>query len=335
MLDVAGHRARRRVQLSDLGGAAARRVLESGQGGAALADVALRAQGRARRRGRGRRCAQRERGRGTPAPRRRPAGLTVPGELPDQFALLPTQVFGRATRPGRALRPPAGHRRPDAGLLGPREAERIWDRHMPELGGRRRAGAGRGDVTDVGSGAGLPGIPLALARPDLRIALLEPMLRRTHLPRGGRGGAGADRAGRRGPRSGAGGRDGAAFLVRLRDRPGCRPAGAARVVDDAPRASGRCSARPTRCSRGREVEAPERPSRRSPGAPPRSCSSASLAWMRPRRSFAWSAKPARAQPGAQAESVEGEVGDAVRSLSRAPRSCPVFHVKQPAVQARR
>src|SRR5262249_51444069 len=64
------------------------------------------------------------------------------------------------------------------GLVGPREAERIWQRHVLNcavIGEVVPAGA---RVVDVGSGAGLPGIPLALARPDLRITLLEPMARR-------------------------------------------------------------------------------------------------------------------------------------------------------------
>ena len=66
----------------------------------------------------------------------------------------------------------------ERGLIGPREVDRIWDRHifnslplitlMPE-------GA---TVIDIGSGAGLPGVVLGLARPDLQITLLEPLERR-------------------------------------------------------------------------------------------------------------------------------------------------------------
>jgi 16S rRNA (guanine527-N7)-methyltransferase len=64
------------------------------------------------------------------------------------------------------------------GLIGPREVPRIWDRHIlncavlaPLIGSGRT-------VADVGSGAGLPGLVLAVARPDLRITLVEPLLRR-------------------------------------------------------------------------------------------------------------------------------------------------------------
>jgi 16S rRNA (guanine527-N7)-methyltransferase len=66
----------------------------------------------------------------------------------------------------------------DRGLIGPREADRLWERHLlnsAALGELVPEGA---RVLDIGSGAGLPGIPLALARPDLVIVLLEPMARR-------------------------------------------------------------------------------------------------------------------------------------------------------------
>jgi 16S rRNA (guanine527-N7)-methyltransferase len=64
------------------------------------------------------------------------------------------------------------------GLIGPREVPRLWDRHLLNsavVGELVPPGA---RVVDVGSGAGLPGIPLALARPDLAVTLLEPLARR-------------------------------------------------------------------------------------------------------------------------------------------------------------
>lgn len=67
------------------------------------------------------------------------------------------------------------------GLLGPREADRLWERHI--LNSAALSGlipAGR-KVADVGSGAGLPGIPLVLLRPDIRMTLLEPLLRRSNF----------------------------------------------------------------------------------------------------------------------------------------------------------
>jgi 16S rRNA (guanine527-N7)-methyltransferase len=66
----------------------------------------------------------------------------------------------------------------ERGLLGPHEASRIWDRHLLNCAvvGELLPRAAR--VVDIGSGAGLPGIVLACARPDLRIDLVEPMGRR-------------------------------------------------------------------------------------------------------------------------------------------------------------
>lgn len=67
------------------------------------------------------------------------------------------------------------------GLLGPREADRLWTRHLlNSLALCDVVGWGL-EVADVGSGAGLPGIPLALARPDLRITLIEPLLKRSQF----------------------------------------------------------------------------------------------------------------------------------------------------------
>jgi 16S rRNA (guanine527-N7)-methyltransferase len=66
----------------------------------------------------------------------------------------------------------------ERGLIGPREVDRLWDRHLLNsavIGARIPRGS---RVVDLGSGAGLPGVPLAIVRPDLDITLLEPMARR-------------------------------------------------------------------------------------------------------------------------------------------------------------
>jgi 16S rRNA (guanine527-N7)-methyltransferase len=67
------------------------------------------------------------------------------------------------------------------GLIGPREVPRLWERHLLNCAVLSEVVPEGVTVCDVGSGAGLPGIPLALTRPDLRITLLEPLLRRTNF----------------------------------------------------------------------------------------------------------------------------------------------------------
>ncbi len=65
------------------------------------------------------------------------------------------------------------------GLIGPREVPRLWDRHIMNSAvvlPRLPQGV---TVADVGTGAGLPGLVWAIARPDLRVTLIEPLLRRT------------------------------------------------------------------------------------------------------------------------------------------------------------
>jgi 16S rRNA (guanine527-N7)-methyltransferase len=65
------------------------------------------------------------------------------------------------------------------GLIGPREAPRIWDRHLLNCAAVAELIQPGARVVDVGSGAGLPGLALAIARPDLSVILLEPLARRT------------------------------------------------------------------------------------------------------------------------------------------------------------
>ena len=69
----------------------------------------------------------------------------------------------------------------ERGLLGPREVERLWERHLLNSVAVAELIEPDARVIDIGSGAGLPGIPMAIARPDLRVVLVEPMLRRTEF----------------------------------------------------------------------------------------------------------------------------------------------------------
>ena len=66
------------------------------------------------------------------------------------------------------------------GLIGPREIPRVWERHVLNCAVIHPAIPADQMVIDVGSGAGLPGLALAIARPDLELHLIEPMLRRTN-----------------------------------------------------------------------------------------------------------------------------------------------------------
>jgi 16S rRNA (guanine527-N7)-methyltransferase len=78
-----------------------------------------------------------------------------------------------------------GTRGEELGLIGPDEARRLWTRHIlncallaPEIPPAGVTG-GRTSVADVGSGAGLPGLVLAMIRPDIDVTLIEPLERRT------------------------------------------------------------------------------------------------------------------------------------------------------------
>lgn len=65
------------------------------------------------------------------------------------------------------------------GLIGPREVPRLWDRHLLNSAVLSEAIPESASMCDIGTGAGLPGLVLAIARPDLQITLVEPLLRRT------------------------------------------------------------------------------------------------------------------------------------------------------------
>lgn len=69
------------------------------------------------------------------------------------------------------------------GLLGPREAERLWERHLCNCAVMTDLLPHHARVVDVGSGAGLPGLALAVRRPDLRVDLVDSLQRRTDFLR--------------------------------------------------------------------------------------------------------------------------------------------------------
>lgn len=65
------------------------------------------------------------------------------------------------------------------GLIGPREAPRLWERHLINCALIAEAIDHGQEICDIGTGAGLPGLVVAIARPDLGVTLVEPLLRRT------------------------------------------------------------------------------------------------------------------------------------------------------------
>lgn len=69
----------------------------------------------------------------------------------------------------------------ERGVLGPAEADRIWERHLLNCGAVARLVPARCSLVDLGSGAGLPGIVLAILLPGVRVTLLEPLARRVEF----------------------------------------------------------------------------------------------------------------------------------------------------------
>ena len=69
----------------------------------------------------------------------------------------------------------------ERGFLGPREVDRIWDRHIANCAVVEELIPANSNVFDIGSGAGLPGLVLAIVRPDITMGLIEPLMRRSEF----------------------------------------------------------------------------------------------------------------------------------------------------------
>ena len=107
-------------------------------------------------------------------------GATAPVEPEPAVAAT---LFGDRIDVARAFTAELGARGEELGLIGPLEPPRLWTRHILNsvlLAPLLRPGV----VGDVGSGAGLPGLVLAIARPDVEFVLIEPMERRVDWLRG-------------------------------------------------------------------------------------------------------------------------------------------------------
>ncbi len=94
----------------------------------------------------------------------------------EQEPTAAAQVFGDRIEVARAFAAALGEQGEERGLIGPLEPPRLWSRHI--LNSAAVAPLFSGRVGDVGSGAGLPGLVLAIARPDVEFVLIEPMERR-------------------------------------------------------------------------------------------------------------------------------------------------------------
>jgi 16S rRNA (guanine527-N7)-methyltransferase len=108
----------------------------------------------------------------------------VAAESPASAALPPppveaAEVFGSALDMARRFAELLATDGVTRGLIGPRETSRLWDRHLLNCALVADLVPEHGELVDIGSGAGLPGVVLAMLRPNVRVILLEPMLRRS------------------------------------------------------------------------------------------------------------------------------------------------------------
>lgn len=103
-----------------------------------------------------------------------PPLLPLPPAPPHAAARLDGSTLERLTAYGEALATDGIVR----GLIGPREVPVLWDRHLLNCAAMAEAVEPNATVADIGTGAGLPGLVLALVRPDLRIVLIETLQRR-------------------------------------------------------------------------------------------------------------------------------------------------------------
>ena len=89
-------------------------------------------------------------------------------------------IFGLQIEKARAFAQKLANDSDDLGLLGPRELDRLWSRHILNSAVVAETVKAGDLVADVGSGAGLPGIPMAIALPEAHFVLIEPMERRSN-----------------------------------------------------------------------------------------------------------------------------------------------------------
>lgn len=100
--------------------------------------------------------------------------------LPEHLRPVAERLFGDRIELAQRFTDLLAEQGVERGLIGPREVERLWERHVVNCALLVDAiPAGAGTLADVGSGAGLPGVVVAIARPELQVTLIETMQRRT------------------------------------------------------------------------------------------------------------------------------------------------------------
>jgi 16S rRNA (guanine527-N7)-methyltransferase len=99
----------------------------------------------------------------------------APAGAPPEAAGVFGEAIGQAGRYAELLATDGVTR----GLIGPRETDRLWERHLLNCAMVAELLPEHGELVDIGSGAGLPGVVLAMLRPSLQVILLEPLLRRS------------------------------------------------------------------------------------------------------------------------------------------------------------
>lgn len=99
-------------------------------------------------------------------------------EVPRETDAAARLLFGDRLEVARTYAEALATTGAERGLIGPREVPRIWDRHLLNCVALAELIPPGVELADVGSGAGLPGLPIAIARPDVTVFLVEPLLRR-------------------------------------------------------------------------------------------------------------------------------------------------------------
>lgn len=99
---------------------------------------------------------------------------------PEAEPAVAAQIFGANLEKARQYAAALVRDGDELGLLGPRELPRLWSRHILNSAVVSQLVADGASVADVGSGAGLPGIPMAIAQPNATFTLIEPMERRSN-----------------------------------------------------------------------------------------------------------------------------------------------------------